>query len=259
MSQPTTTQPTAVITGGSRGIGLAAAQRLLADGFSVVVLSRPTSTDPDFTELVESGAITFVAGDIASAEARAELVETALEKHGRIDLLFNNAGMAPLTRLDILDMTEESYDRVMDVNLRAPMFLTQRVARVMIEQEPLEGRPPGMIVNTGSASANFVSTNRGEYCLSKAGVSMMTKLFAVRLAPHGIPVFEVSPGVIKTEMTKVVTEKYDTYIAEGHIPVPRWGMPADVAEAVALLAEGRLAYSTGDIIYVDGGMRIPVL
>lgn len=253
---------TAIVTGGSRGIGMATAARLRTSGYNVVVFSRTAVQDRSLAS-ADPGRTAFVAGDIADATARDELVSFTRERFGRIDLLFNNAGMAPRTRVDLLEMTEESYDDVMDVNLRGPLLLTQRVAQVMIDQAPLggehAGRPVGMIINTGSASATMVSTNRGEYCLSKAGVSMMTKLFAVRLAPHGIPVYEVSPGVIKTEMTRVVTGKYDAFIADGRIPIPRWGQAADVAEAVSLLAEGRLPYSTGDVIYVDGGLRIPVL
>ncbi|WP_341729037.1 3-ketoacyl-ACP reductase [Brooklawnia sp.] len=254
-------QPTAIVTGGSRGIGLAIAKKLIAAGYNVGVLARKASADDQFHRLVEAGRIYSLLGDITDASTRETLVNETVARFGQIDLLCNNAGTGPAQRVDILEMPVESYDRVMDVNLRGPLLLTQKVAALMITNSPRNpGGQPGIIVNTGSASATMVSTNRGEYCISKAGVSMATKLFAIRLAEHGIPVYEVSPGIIRTEMTKVVTGKYDKYILEdGNCPIPRWGEPDDVAEAVMVLAEGRLKYSTGDIIYVDGGMRIPVL
>ena len=254
-------QPTALVTGGSRGIGLAIVKKLIAAGYNVSTIARNESTDDEFHQLVDSGKVLFLLGDITDAATRETLVNTTLDKFGQIDLLCNNVGTGPEKRLDILDMPLESYDRVMDVNLRSPLLLTQVVAALMIKNTPRNpGGQPGVIVNTGSASATMVSTNRGEYCISKAGVSMMTKLLAIRLAEHGIPVYEVSPGIIRTEMTKVVTAKYDKYILEdGNCPIARWGEPEDVAEAVIVRAEGRLKYSTGDIIYVDGGMRIPVL
>lgn len=254
-------QPTAIVTGGTRGIGLAIVQKLISAGYNVATLARSEATSEEFTELLDTGRLYFLLGDITDSSARETLVDETIARYGQIDLLCNNAGTGPATRLDILEMPLESYDRVMDVNLRGPLLLTQQVAKLMIENTPRNpGGQRGIIVNTGSASATMVSTNRGEYCISKAGVSMATKLFAIRLAEYGIPVYEVSPGIIRTEMTKVVTAKYDKYILEdGNCPIARWGEPEDVAEAVMVLAEGRLKYSTGDMIYVDGGMRIPTL
>ncbi len=179
-----------------------------------------------------------------------------MEKCGRLDLLVNNAGMAPRQRRDLLETTEESYDEVMAVNLKGPFFLTQRVANLMIEllQQGVIEQPK--IINIGSMSAYTASVNRGEYCLSKAGLGMMTALFADRLAEYGILVYEVRPGVIATDMTSVVKERYDRLIGEGLTPVRRWGQPGDVAQAVLAIAQGYLPFSTGEVINVDGGFHL---
>lgn len=243
-----TERPVALVTGGSRGIGRAIARALRRDGFEVAVCDlRP----PDDGE-----GVAFFAADIARAEDRAALLETLRARFGRLDVLVNNAGVAPRVRADLLDTTEESFDFVLGVNLKGAFFLTQAAARWMVAQR---GAVPGhrpCIVNVSSMSAYASSTNRGEYCLSKAGVSMATKLFADRLAEHGIPVHEVRPGIIRTDMTAAVQEKYDRLIEGGLLPIRRWGVPEDVAEAVAVLASGRLAYSTGQVVDVDGGFHL---
>lgn len=179
----------------------------------------------------------------------------AFKKFGRIDVLVNNAGVAPKLRADLLTMTEESYDYVMDTNTKANMFITQRVARKMTAQEPVDGRK-GIIINISSCSAEVSSVNRGEYCISKAGISMLTLLYADRLAGEGILVYEVRPGVIRTDMTKKVEEKYSGLIGQGLFPIARWGTPEDVARAVRAFASGDFPYTTGSYIDVDGGFHI---
>ncbi len=233
----------ALVTGGSRGIGRAVALALLKEGYSVTITGT-RKAGPDIEELTELG-LRYLHSDVANTADHARVIGES-----RPDLLVNNAGMAPRARADLLDMGEASLREVLDVNLIGPMLLTQRAARGMAER----GR--GMIVNIASCSSDTVSINRGEYCVSKAGVSMMTRLFAVRLAPLGIPVYELRPGIIATDMTGGVKEKYDALIAGGLLPMPRWGTPEDVAKAVVLLAGGGLSYSTGDIINIDGGMHI---
>ena len=250
----------ALVTGGNRGIGLGITQRLLADGFAVSILA--TREEP--TELLASldapGRVRYVRGSVADLEDHARFVDDAVEAWGRLDLLVNNAGVAPSVRADLLEAGAESFDRVLGINLRGPYFLTQTFAnRVIALGAPLEDRPRATVVNVSSISATTVSTNRGDYCISKAGVAMSTQLFAVRLAPEGIVVYEVRPGVIATDMTAGVTEKYDALIAEGLAPINRWGRPSDVAGAVSILASGQTPYSTGEVFHVDGGMHIPVL
>jgi 3-oxoacyl-[acyl-carrier protein] reductase len=227
----------ALVTGGTRGIGRAIAEKLRDEGWNVVVSCRTPREIPG---------IKCVVADNADPAQRARLLEEA----GDIDLLVNNAGIAPRVRADLLEMSPESMDEVMRVNLYGPFFLTQAVARGMID------RGGGMIINISSMSAYTVSVNRGEYCVSKAGIGMMTQLYAARLAEYGIPVYEIRPGIIRTDMTSKVTEKYDALLAGGLAPIARWGEPEDVAEAVAVLAQGRLRYSTGEVINVDGGIHI---
>lgn len=238
----------AIVTGVLGGIGAASARLLIQRGYTVVGMSRRPSL-PD----ADSGLI-CVQGDVSLAADREKLLQTAVS-HGRIAVLVNVAGVAPLVRTDILDMTEESYDRVMGINTKGALFLTQAVANHMLTQEPENG-VRGYIVNISSCSAYTSSPSRGEYCISKAGVSMMTRLFADRLAGEGIPVNEICPGVIDTEMTAAVKEKYDRLIAEGLIPQGRWGTPEDVAKAVLTLCDGTLGYTTGTSLIVDGGMHI---
>jgi NAD(P)-dependent dehydrogenase (short-subunit alcohol dehydrogenase family) len=197
-----------------------------------------------------------VQANIASAEDRAQLIAATLEEWGRIDLLVNNAGMAPRQRADILETTEASYDEVMAVNLKGPFFLTQSVAAKMIEMVQQGTLQSPAIINIGSLSAYASSPNRPEYCLSKAGIGMMTALFADRLAVEGINVYEIRPGIIQTDMTSVVKGKYDTLIDDGLTPIKRWGQADDVARAVVAIAEGLFPFSTGEIFNVDGGFHL---
>jgi NAD(P)-dependent dehydrogenase (short-subunit alcohol dehydrogenase family) len=197
----------------------------------------------------------YVSGDLSSSDDRAKVVSSAIEKFGQIDALVNVAGVAPLERRDLLEMTEESYDRVMDINTKGTLFLTQAVAREMIKNVAENG-VRGHICNISSLSAYTSSVSRGEYCISKAGVSMITKLFADRLAEYGIPVNEVRPGIIATDMTAKVKGKYDALIEGGLLPIARWGEPEDIAKAVFALCTGALPYVTGQSLDVDGGFHL---
>lgn len=249
----------ALVTGAGRGIGRAIAVALAGAGWRVVI-NYKGNADAAAQALAlvrDAGSDGLsVQGDVALTEDRERLVTAALDAYGRIDLLVNNAGMAPRVRMDMLEMTEASYDEVMAANLKGPFFLTQRVAAVMIDQVNA-GRASGpAIVNIGSLSAYASSVNRAEYCVSKAGLSMTTALWADRLAEVGIRVYEVRPGIIRTDLTAVVAAKYDQLIAEGLLPIRRWGEPGDVAAAVLAVAEGRLPYSTGEVINVDGGFHL---
>lgn len=249
----------AIVTGGARGIGLGIARALAREGWSLAVcgMREAKLAKAGLDALFETGAdVLYVQADVSRREDREQLVADVVEKFGRIDLLVNNAGIAPKVRADILDATEESFDDVMNVNLRGPYFLTQLVARRMVAQRKKQADAPAMIVNVSSISATVASPSRGEYCISKAGVSMATQLWAVRLAEFGIPVYEVRPGVTKTDMTAAVEAKYDTLITEGLVPQGRWGFPDDVGKAVAALARGDFPYSTGQVIMVDGGLTL---
>jgi len=258
-------RPVAIVTGASRGIGKGIAKELASLGYDLVVnhFDFMTEGEPDESralqtqkEIKELGAdCKILRGDVGSAEDRSSLVALARSKFGRCDMLVNNAGVAPLKRMDILEVSEESYDRVMGINLKGPYFLTQQVANWMIEQKKANPERAYRIVNTGSISAYTSSPARGEYCVSKAGISMMTMLYADRLAEYGIGVFEIRPGIIQTDMTSVVKDKYDKLIAEGLTPIKRWGQPEDIAKAVGAIAEGRLDFSTGQVINVDGGFH----
>ncbi len=249
----------AIVTGGSRGIGRGIALMLAESGWSVVVSYRGNLQAAQATvvtiKAMSRGALA-VQADLASADDRARLVEATMTEFGRIDLLVNNAGMAPRVRRDILETTEESYDEVMGVNLKGPFFLTQHVARKMVELIQ-NGKLTGpKIINIGSISAFVSSPARSEYCISKAGMGMMTALFADRLAEYGINVYEVRPGIIETDMTRVVKEKYDQLISEGLTPIKRWGTPEDIGKMVVAIAQDLLPFSTGEIIHVDGGLHI---
>lgn len=208
-------------------------------------------------ELQETGVeILYVSCDVASREDRERLLDVVRDRFGGLHVLVNNAGVAPRKRADVLLVTEESYDRVMDINLKGPFFLTQAVANWMVEQAEESDAYLGTIVNVGSISATLASTNRGEYTISKAGIAMATQLWAVRLAEYGINVFEVRPGIIRTDMTSGVVEKYDRMIEDGLTLQPRWGEPEDVGKAVAMLCRNELPYSTGQIVMVDGGLTV---
>lgn len=249
---------TAIVTGGNRGIGLAISRRLGLDGYRVVIFAtRPQENCLEqLSSLDREGIIWhYVQGSLEKKEDRRRLIDETVERFGRIDVLVNNAGIAPRVRADLLDMTEESYDRVMDVNVKGTLFLTQLAAKQMLAQEVI-GKKRGTIVNVGSCSAQVSSVNRGEYCISKSAVSMITTLFADRLAEEGILVHEVRPGVIRTDMTESVQEKYDAMIRDGVFPIQRWGLPEDVADAVSVFCSDRFLYTTGNYIDVDGGFHI---
>jgi NAD(P)-dependent dehydrogenase (short-subunit alcohol dehydrogenase family) len=249
----------ALITGGSRGIGLGIARSLAAEGYDLAVCGLRTEEQVAdvLRQLGEGGGqVLYFRADISDRRARTDLISATKERFGRLNLLVNNAGVAPRIRADILQATEESYDRVMGINLRGPYFLTQAVANWMIEQKTRDPAYVGQIVNITSISATTASPSRGEYCISKAGLSMATKLWAVRLGEFDIPVYEVRPGIILTDMTEPVRKKYDVLIADGLLVQPRWGTPADVGRAVAMLARGDLPYSTGQVILVDGGFSL---
>lgn len=249
---------TAIVTGASRGIGLAIARQLGLDGYQVVIFAtRPKESCMEQLKQLDEAGITwhYVQGSLDREEDRKRLVESAVETFGRIDVLVNNAGVAPSVRADLLDMTEESYDRVMGINAKGTLFLTQLAAKQMMKQE-VTGKKRGTIVNVGSCSAEVSSVNRGEYCISKSALSMITTLFADRLAGEGILVHEVRPGVIKTDMTNKVQEKYDALIEAGSFPIRRWGMPQDVADAVSALCSDKFLYTTGNYIDIDGGFHI---
>lgn len=255
---------TAIVTGATRGIGLAIAKQLAADGFNIVMTSR--SPEEKYLAAIEEtealGAeVLYIQADAADTASGPKTVQAAVERFGRIDVLVNNAGVAPKVRADLLEMTEESYDYVTSTNTKGNMFMTQAVARQMISQDYFDEEcrrthNKGSIVNVSSCSATVSSTSRGEYCVSKAGISMLTTLYADRLAPEGITVNEVRPGVILTDMTSVVKEKYDRLIEEGVFPIARWGTPEDVAKAVSVFCSDRIRYSTGNYIDVDGGFHI---
>jgi NAD(P)-dependent dehydrogenase (short-subunit alcohol dehydrogenase family) len=252
-------QRVALITGAGRGIGRGIAIALGGRGWAIVVNYRSDAEAAAETAgLVEAagGTALPVQADIGVTEDRARLVAAALEGFGRIDLLVNNAGMAPRQRVDLLEMSEASWDEVLTVNLKGPFFLAQAVARVMIELRKAGVVESPRIVNIGSISAYTSSTNRGEYCVAKAGLAMVTALLADRLAGHGISVYEIRPGIIETDMTQPVHERYDRLISEGLTPIPRWGRPEDVAQAVVAIAEGYLPFSTGEVINVDGGFHL---
>jgi NAD(P)-dependent dehydrogenase (short-subunit alcohol dehydrogenase family) len=251
----------ALVTGGTRGIGLGIARALAREGCDLALCGRRPKAEVAgiLRELEDAGAqVLYRPADIGRREDRQRLLGAVRERFGRLHVLVNNAGMAPRVRADILEASEESFEEVMRTNLQGPYFLTQAVARWMIEQKRAD---EGFycIVNISSISATVASVSRGEYCLSKAALSMATALWATRLAEFDIPVYEVRPGIIDTDMTAPVKEKYDRLIAGGLVPQARWGRPADVGRAVAMLARGDLPYSTGQVILVDGGLTLPRL
>jgi len=252
----------AIVTGGSRGIGRAIALELNRLGYAVAVnYARQADAAEDVANQIHAagGLAVAVQGDVGAADDRGRLVRTALEKFGRLDLLVNNAGITSQGRKDVLEAAEESWDKVFATNLKGPFFLSQLAAREMIRQIRDKTIPGGKIVNISSVSAYAVSTNRADYCMTKAAMGMMTRLFAQRLAPEGIGVFEVCPGVIESDMTAPVKEKYDRLIAEGIWPIRRWGRPEDVARAVAAIVLDYFPFTTGQRIDVDGGFHIRTL
>ncbi|MEM8872645.1 MAG: 3-ketoacyl-ACP reductase [Planctomycetota bacterium] len=246
-----------IVTGGSRGIGLGIAKSLAQEGCSVVINGRKPTADEALAELGERAY--YVSADIGSAEDRQKLVDETVAKFGRIDALINNAGVAPDVRADILDADEASFERLVRINTQGPYFLTQAVANQMRKQHEADARWRGSVVFVTSVSATVASVNRGDYCISKAALAMATQLWAVRLAEFGVGVYEVRPGVIKTDMTAGVTDKYDALIADGLTVEPRWGQPEDIGRAVLPLALGQFTYATGSVVTVDGGLTIPRL
>lgn len=249
----------ALVTGGTRGIGLGIARCLARTDFDLALCgTREESAVNDvLEELRRLGAMVhYFQADIGERKARSGLVLKIQEQIGRMHLLVNNAGVGPRERKDVLQASEESFEWVLRVNLQGPYFLTQAVANWMIDQKRSTPDFMGCIINITSISATTASVNRGEYCVSKAGLAMATSLWAVRLAEYGIPVYEVRPGIIRTDMTAGVQARYDKLIAEGLLLQPRWGMPEDVGRAVVMLARGDMPYSTGQVLMVDGGFSI---
>ncbi len=249
----------ALVTGGSRGIGRGIADALADSGFDLAIngVREPAQVADVLASLGARGAeVHYCRGDVAVAADRKAIVDAVRAAFGRLDVLVNNAGVAPEVRADILDASEESFDRVSGINLKGPYFLTQLVARWMIDQSHSDATYNGVIVNVTSVSATEASINRGDYCISKAGLAMATQLWAHRLAEHRIAVYEVRPGIIRADMSAPVAEKYDRLIAGGVTVENRWGMPEDVGRAVAMLARGELTYATGNVLNVDGGLTL---
>ncbi len=255
-------KPVALITGGSRGIGLGIAKAMLKAGYRLAINGvRPEDQVKEvLNELqAEGGEVIYCQGNIGISEDRSKIIETVKTHFGRLNVLVNNAGVAPKERNDILEASEESYDWVLEINLKGPYFLTQLAARWMIQQKNKNPEEAFSIINVSSVSATVASINRGDYCMSKAGMTMATKLWAVRLGEYDIPVYEIQPGIIRTDMTAGVVEKYDKLIAEGLTLQKRWGNPDDLGKTVVALATGMVPYATGQVINTDGGMTTPYL
>lgn len=240
----------AVVTGGSRGIGKGIAEALLKKGFTVIVTARNKNSETEELEKEYNEKVYFVPCDISRDEDRKNLLSFVKENFGKLDLLVNNAGVAPRERKDILEITPEDFDYLTDINLKGTFFVTQELTPLLIQNEK------SRIVNISSMSAYTASVNRGEYCISKAGISMITKLFAAKLAEYGVSVIEIRPGIIETDMTSKVKEKYEKLIAEGITPIKRMGTPDDVAKCVISVAEGNFDFCTGTVIDCDGGFNV---
>lgn len=251
--------PTALITGGARGIGLGISTHLARAGYNLILcgVRDQTAVTDTLTQLKTHGtSIHYCQADISKTDHRTRLLEYTQQHAGQLNVLVNNAGVAPNVRADILQADEESFDRLININLKGPYFLTQLCARYMIQQKTTNPAHNASIINVSSISATIASVTRGDYCISKAGVSMATQLWAARLGEYAIPVYEIRPGIIKTDMTAVVTQKYDALIADGLLVEPRWGTPDDVGRAVTALATGAMPYATGNIINIDGGLTV---
>jgi 3-oxoacyl-[acyl-carrier protein] reductase len=249
----------ALVTGGARGLGFGVARELARENFDLAIcgVRDSSAAATALAELRQLGAeALYVQADIRETAARRKLLEAVREKFGRLHVLVNNAGVAPKVRADILEATEESFEWVLQVNLQGPYFLTQQCARWMIEQKKAGPAWRGCVVNISSVSATVASVNRGEYCISKAGVAMATQLWAARLGEFDIPVYEIRPGLMRTDMTAGVEAKYDKSIAEGLLVQARWGLAEEVGKAAAMLARGELSYSTGQVLMVDGGLTL---
>ncbi|MCK5850542.1 MAG: 3-ketoacyl-ACP reductase [Kiritimatiellae bacterium] len=253
---------TALITGAGRGIGLAIAQALAEENCDITVCDIQPEKDIEqaLNSLRDKGAdVLYCRADVSNPTARSDMISSIKERFGRLNVLVNNAGVAPKVRADILDATEESFERVMKINLQGPYFLTQSVANWMIEQHKKDQDFSGSIINIASISSTVASTGRGEYCISKAGVSMTTKLWATRLGEFDIPVYEIRPGLVMTDMTAKVKDKYDKLIEEGLLLQSRWAQPEDIATATAMLVRGDIHYATGQVLMLDGGLTLPRL
>jgi NAD(P)-dependent dehydrogenase (short-subunit alcohol dehydrogenase family) len=252
------TRRVAIVTGGRRGIGRGICQALAASGFDLAVVDvAEDGAEETMTGARERGAkAVFVRGDIADLKGHAAVLDQVYGAFGMVDCLVNNAGVSVAQRGDLLDVTPESFDRVVGINLRGTFFFTQATAKRMVAESRTPEAPPRAIVTISSINAWLVGPDRAEYCVAKTGLAMMTKLFAVRLAPHRIHTYEIRPGVIATDMTAVAKAKYDRLIGEGLSPIARWGQPEDVGAAVAALATGALPFATGDAYHIDGGMHI---
>ncbi|MEA3212822.1 MAG: 3-oxoacyl-[acyl-carrier protein] reductase [Chthoniobacter sp.] len=253
----------ALITGSSRGIGRGIALELARLGKHDLVINYAGNEAAarecaDLCRAAGAARVEIVQGDVSKTADRQRMIEFVRERCGRLDVLVNNAGITSPGRADILEATEASFDTVMGINLRGPFFLTQLAARLIIDSAPIEGRPRA-VINLSSISAFAVSTNRGDYCITKAGIGMMTQLWAVRLAEFGIAVFEIQPGVVESDMTGPVKQKYDALFAQGFTPINRWGHPSDIAKAVAAVVLGHFPYSTGQVFQVDGGFHLRTL
>ncbi len=249
----------AFITGGTRGIGLGIAIELAKAGFDLAIngIRNREAVIPVLEELGSYGVqVDYIKGDVANKEDRKNMLSSVIERFGKINVLVNNAGIAPPERKDILEATEESFRYVLHVNLHGPYFLTQLFANQMIGLKQQNADDFFCIINVSSVSATVASINRGEYCISKAGIAMATKLWAARLGEFDIPVYEIQPGVIKTDMTSGVTAKYDLLFQNGLAVQPRWGLPSDVGKVAAAMATGSMPYSTGQVVQVDGGMTV---
>ncbi|MCF7854588.1 MAG: 3-ketoacyl-ACP reductase [Candidatus Pacebacteria bacterium] len=250
---------TALITGAGRGIGFGIAEKLAAEGYAIAIMDVLGEEDvqANMQKLEQGGTeVLYCRGDVSNATDRAAVLDAIRSRWGGLNVLVNNAGVAPKQRADILEATEESFERLVRINLQGPYFLTQAVANWMIKQKKADNSYRASIVNISSISATVASPSRGEYCISKAGVSMATRLWAARLGEFDIPVYEIRPGIIKTDMTAAVQEKYDALLGEGLAIQARWGYPEDIGKAVAMLVRRDLGYSTGQVIMVDGGMTL---
>ncbi|MEM6391669.1 MAG: 3-ketoacyl-ACP reductase [Planctomycetota bacterium] len=252
----------ALVTGGGRGIGLGIAKALAGQGFDVAFSGRKPAEDVEASvEAIRDAGdgqtrVLYVQSDVSDAAGREALVAAVESEFGALHVLVNNAGVAPDVRADMMEATEASFDRLIDINLKGPYFLTQLVANWMKRQHEADAGFRGSVIYIGSISATVVSTNRGDYCISKAGIAMSAQLWAARLAAFGCAAYEVRPGVTVTDMTSGVKEKYDKLIAEGLTVEPRWGVPEDIGSAVAVLATGRLPYAPGQVLHVDGGLTL---
>lgn len=255
-------RPVALITGGSRGIGLGISTALAQAGYDIAICAyRPASDCQDTLAALEShgGRVLYIQADISRTDTHPRILDAVRNGFGALHVLVNNAGVAPTVRGDLLDASEESFDRLLSVNLRGPFFLTRLMANYMVEQKKSDPAFTGCIQFVTSISATVVSTSRGDYCISKAGLAMAAQLFAVRMAEFGIPCYEIRPGVIRTDMTSGVVEKYDKLIAGGLTLEPRWGTPEDIGRCSAMLARGDLPYATGQVLHIDGGLTVQTL